>query len=540
MNSGGKWLDIVGLLALFVVFFLGVSLLTYSPAVDPPTSSTGTINNAGGKLGAYLAHYLYLAVGPLCWFVVFLFGLFTAHLFRRHYEFLDVTSLAGWSLTFLGLAGLAAWWRPDSSHLVQSYLLSRTRPLFGPAGSLLLFTFTTIVGIALKPASILARSFSDISPLVSRLGQYGDSILNRTHSAVNWCKNLAGEVMTFTTESDQTRSVATTSQGASTATSVQAAPKTDDQSDTSAQTESDDEDDSTDSEKVLPFEKDGDPGDDKDTGDSTEDSTETSEKNERNDNDEDPSPSEDEETSATPSPEDTEKSGDSDPIEVGEDRPQVDEADMSYYDLPELGLLESGDISNTIPDDETLDATAEKLEDTFDDFGLEGNVIDASPGPVLTMYEVEPGAGVSVKKFDSRADDIKLNLAVESVRIVSPIPGKSALGIEVPNDERALVRLRDVIESDEFQDDSYRLPLGLGLDVLGNPMVVDLAELPHLLVAGATGSGKSVCLNSMICSLIYRLPPDELKFMMIDPKRVELKLYDGLPHLMTPVIDDTS
>ncbi len=227
-------------------------------------------------------------------------------------------------------------------------------------------------------------------------------------------------------------------------------------------------------------------------------------------------------------------------MEVERQRPEVDEADMSKYEVPPLERLKRGEIKQTVPDEQTLNETAGKLEATFEEFGLEGEVVDANPGPVLTMYEVEPGPGVSVNKFENRADDIKLNLAVESVRIVSPIPGKSALGVEVPNQDRAIVRLRDVLSSDKFRQDNHRLPLGIGLDVLGDPMVPDLAELPHLLVAGATGSGKSVGLNSMICSLLCRLPPDELKFIMVDPKRVELNLYDGLPHLMTPVIDDTS
>lgn len=560
MDSGDKWLDIVGLLALFVVFFLAISLLTYSPTVDPPTSSTEAIHNAGGKLGAYISHYLYLSVGPLCWFVVFLFGIFTLHLFQRRFDFLDATALVGWGLTFVGLAGLLAWSNPDSSHLVQSYLMSRSRPLFGPAGSFLLFAFTTIVGVAMKPASVIARSLADFGTTADRGRNYLTMFFGWIAAAYQLCRTWFDRLVDSVSSSSEPSETPSSSPVPKTGTSPESTGENEvtQSVDGSSENDSDSSGESEDDDKVLPFQKNGSNGKGEasvadETGDgpdSSEDdgaeTTEASEETETADETEDSgsTTSEDGEDSTeaaeTQSPEDTEKTKDSDPIEVNEDRPQVDEADMSYYERPNVDILKSGSIKQTIPDQETLDETAQKLEETFQDFGLEGEVIDANPGPVLTMYEVEPGAGVSVKKFESRADDIKLNLAVESVRIVSPIPGKSALGIEVPNDERALVRLREVLESDEFQDDSYDLPLGLGLDVLGDPMVVDLATLPHLLVAGATGSGKSVGLNSMICSLLYRLPPDELKFIMVDPKRVELKLYDGLPHLMTPVIDDTS
>lgn len=535
MSSDKQWLNLVGLAAAFLFGFLLVSFLTYAPSADPPASTGDTIHNAGGQLGAYLAHYGYRGLGPLVWFCLFLLGLFTAGLFMKEYSLFDGVSLAGWTMVLLGLSGLYGWWRPESAYYVPDYLLYRIEPLLGPAGSFLVFSFLMVAGFLIRPVVVLPNALGrlkDPARQVYEGTREGFSrVLDHSNRFVDWLMVLPES---FRSEPQTSPSAGSkpavdptenkpSDEGSSTPTSS-------DPSETDETEESPSEEDESSEEtagNVIPFARDEEENDD-----------EPEEKAE----DEEEDPDEDsEDDSSTKSPDDTETSLSGDPVEVNRERPEVDEADMSQYDMPRLDLLEEGEIREAVPDEETLRETADKLEETFEDFGLEGEVVDVNPGPVLTMYEVEPGAGVSVKKFESRADDIKLNLAVESVRIVSPIPGKSALGIEVPNSDRALVRLRDVISSEEFQDEESRsLPLGMGLDVLGDPMVIDLASLPHLLVAGATGSGKSVGLNSMICSLIYQLPPDELKFIMIDPKRVELKLYDGLPHLMTPVIDDTS
>ncbi len=177
-----------------------------------------------------------------------------------------------------------------------------------------------------------------------------------------------------------------------------------------------------------------------------------------------------------------------------------------------------------------------KLEDTLDSFGISAKVTHYERGPVLTRYEVEPEKGIRVNQITRLADDLAMSLAAVDVRVEAPIPGKSAIGIEVPNEHRTLVSLRGIMESDAFQQHKGVLPIALGRDIAGEAIVTDLVPMPHLLIAGATGAGKSICLHSVILSLIMRHAPDELKFIIIDPKRVEMAIYDGIPHLMSPVV----
>ncbi len=177
-----------------------------------------------------------------------------------------------------------------------------------------------------------------------------------------------------------------------------------------------------------------------------------------------------------------------------------------------------------------------KLEDTLDSFGISAKVTHYERGPVLTRYEVEPEKGIRVNQITRLADDLAMSLAAVDVRVEAPIPGKSAIGIEVPNEHRTLVSLRGIMETDTFQQHKGVLPIALGRDIAGEAIVTDLVPMPHLLIAGATGAGKSICLHSVILSLIMRHAPDELKFIIIDPKRVEMAIYDGIPHLMSPVV----
>jgi len=183
-------------------------------------------------------------------------------------------------------------------------------------------------------------------------------------------------------------------------------------------------------------------------------------------------------------------------------------------------------------------ALGRMLEETLASFGVDATVVGVSQGPMVTRFEVQPGVGVKVSKIVNLADDLALAFASAGVRIEAPIPGKSAVGIEVPSREKSIVYLRDVLDSDEFRGAESRLTMALGKDIAGAPIVADLADMLHLLVAGATGSGKSVCLNSIICSLLFKATPEEVRLLMIDPKRVELSVYDGIPHLLAPVITD--
>ncbi|XP_060085292.1 DNA translocase FtsK-like [Ylistrum balloti] len=188
--------------------------------------------------------------------------------------------------------------------------------------------------------------------------------------------------------------------------------------------------------------------------------------------------------------------------------------------------------------EEEIQQTCKKLENTIQEFGIQTQVVNVSQGPVITQYELTIEPGVHINKIVSLADNIALALAAESVRIVAPIPGKPVIGIEIPNKIREMVTLRDIVERDVFKTKKNALPIALGSSISGNPIISDLSITPHLLVAGATGSGKSVCVNSIICSLLLRCTPHQVRFLMIDPKMVELNIYNGIPHLLAPVITD--
>ena len=185
-----------------------------------------------------------------------------------------------------------------------------------------------------------------------------------------------------------------------------------------------------------------------------------------------------------------------------------------------------------------LQDTAAKLQRTLYSFGVQAKVENVSVGPAITRYELKPAEGVRVSKIANLADDIALNLAAETIRIEAPIPGKQAVGIEVPNKEKEMVPLRDVIESDEFKNNKSKLSIALGKDVAGNVVIGNIAKMPHVLIAGSTGSGKSVCINTIITSIVYNAKPSEVKLVMIDPKVVELSVYNGIPHLLIPVVTD--
>ncbi len=215
------------------------------------------------------------------------------------------------------------------------------------------------------------------------------------------------------------------------------------------------------------------------------------------------------------------------------------EADAKpVYEFPPLDLLKSPSRTRTGDSDETLRSTARKLQQTLHNFGVEVTVSNVSCGPSVTRYELTPEQGVRVSKIVNLADDIKLNLAAADIRIEAPIPGKMAVGIEVPNKENSAVPLRELLESREFQEHPSNLAFAVGKDIAGKVVVTDIAKMPHLLIAGATGSGKSVCINTIIMSLLYKASPEDVKIIMIDPKVVELSVYNGIPHLFIPVVTD--
>ena len=185
-----------------------------------------------------------------------------------------------------------------------------------------------------------------------------------------------------------------------------------------------------------------------------------------------------------------------------------------------------------------LQETAIQLQQILKNFGVNVTVTDVSCGPSVTRYELQPELGVKVSKIVNLADDIKLNLAAADIRIEAPIPGKAAVGIEVPNKENIMVRFRELIEAPEFQQHSSSICFTAGKDIGGQVVVADIAKMPHLLIAGATGSGKSVCINTIIMSILYKADPEDVKLILIDPKVVELSVYNGIPHLFIPVVTD--
>lgn len=208
------------------------------------------------------------------------------------------------------------------------------------------------------------------------------------------------------------------------------------------------------------------------------------------------------------------------------------------YQFPSIDLLDESPGGNGGISQEAINQNVAILEKTLNDFGVKGHIAEVSIGPAITRYEFQPAAGVKVSRIVNLADDIALSMASAGVRIEAPIPGKPAVGIELPNKETTMVTLRELIESDVFQNSKGKLTVALGKDISGQPIVADLAKMPHLLIAGSTGSGKSVCMNALINSILYKASPDEVKFLMVDPKMVELGNYNGIPHLISPVVTD--
>ncbi|MDE7436279.1 MAG: DNA translocase FtsK [Lachnospiraceae bacterium] len=213
-------------------------------------------------------------------------------------------------------------------------------------------------------------------------------------------------------------------------------------------------------------------------------------------------------------------------------------APVKKYTFPPVDLLRKGKAGQTGDSQSYLSQTAQKLVDTLKNFGVNINITDINCGPSVTRYEFQPEMGVKVSKIVNLADDIKLNLAAADIRIEAPIPGKAAIGIEIPNKESVPVMFRDLVESEEFSQNPSPIAFAAGKDIAGKVMIADIAKMPHLLIAGATGSGKSVCINTIIMSILYRAHPDDVKLIMIDPKVVELSVYNGIPHLLIPVVTD--
>jgi S-DNA-T family DNA segregation ATPase FtsK/SpoIIIE len=212
---------------------------------------------------------------------------------------------------------------------------------------------------------------------------------------------------------------------------------------------------------------------------------------------------------------------------------------INMYKSPPFTLLNPPVASKANKDTQVeLKQNSETLVNTLKSFGVQTRIVDINRGPSVTRYELQPAAGVKVSRITSLTDDIKMSLAAKSIRIEAPIPGKAAVGIEVPNNEVDIITMREMLETKEFADAKSNIAFALGKDITGEVVIADIAKMPHVLIAGATGSGKSVCINSLIISLLYKSSPDDVRLLMIDPKMVELEVYNGIPHLLIPVVTD--
>jgi len=223
---------------------------------------------------------------------------------------------------------------------------------------------------------------------------------------------------------------------------------------------------------------------------------------------------------------------------IAELKKKKEETDTKTYEYPNIDILHKPPSLEERKIVEDFEESKGVLEDTLSDFGIEAKVVKVSRGPVITRYELEPAAGVKIHRITSLSDNIALAMKAVTIRVVAPIPGKGTVGVEVPNSKSALVFIRELIGSKEYQKESSKLKLAIGKDISGAPIVADLADMPHLLIAGATGSGKTVCVNSIITSLLFNASPEEVKFLMVDPKRVELAAFNKLPHLLGPVVTE--
>jgi S-DNA-T family DNA segregation ATPase FtsK/SpoIIIE len=208
------------------------------------------------------------------------------------------------------------------------------------------------------------------------------------------------------------------------------------------------------------------------------------------------------------------------------------------YKLPTVALLDSPPVMHAQIDESLLERSARTLEQKLADFGVDGRVVEVQPGPVVTMYKFEPGSGIKVSQIVNLADDLSMALRAAAVRIQAPVPGEAVVGIEVPNRKRELVYLREILEAEEFQSTQGHLTIALGKDIAGRPMAADLARMPHLLIAGATGTGKSVSIHTMLASILFNATADDVRFILIDPKMLELSVYEHIPHLLVPVVVD--
>ena len=503
----------LGLFALIV--FLGVSLATYDKA-DPPSSliypTAGVIENACGRSGALAAHWLLQGLGLGAYYFVMSLAILDVVLLARRQIDQPILRVIGWTASLCGLTTLAALAIPNLSTGpvigAGGYLGAAGRGVmemnFASAGAYILTLSLIMAGLLLSTDYVLLRFAARCAGFSGRgLLFAGRAVSRRRH------KNRPAEDEEEWEEEEEEEADQEPSVRFRGMTST-----------------SEDEEEEEDEEEAE-YEED-------EEGDEYEE--------------------EEEEEPAAPAPKPAKVSvkrrlasalGIKKSAKKNEREEVIEELEAANqseepldYELPPIDLLLDREEVSFEAHEKEVRRKAKILEKTFANFGFQVKVVEIETGPVIAQYEVQLESGLRLSKITGLADDLAIALRVPNVRIVAPIPGKNTVGIEVPNENRHIVRLREVIEESTAHTKRMKIPIFLGKDVAGNPMVVDLTTLPHLLIAGRTGTGKSVCLNSIIVSMLMHRRPDEVRMLMIDPKMVELSPYKKLPHLMHPVVTD--
>lgn len=530
-------LDLCALALSALVVFLGLAIWSYDP-LDPPGTlvypPSETINNACGWAGARTAHFLFESLGLGAYYVFVSLAVLTFFLFARREIDQPALRTIGWGVSLVGLSTLAALivpnWTPGPVIGAGGYVGAMGRGLlemhFAHAGAYIFAFSVLLAGLLLSTDYFLFRAAVTTTSVTGRsLLQVG----HLGHVAKRKVKPIRVKTDLENVFDDDVESVGM------------------------AENNSDDDDDASDEDarqikiRTMADRADNDDDEEEDTANEDEEACDDDE------DDEGAAPSSTTSKLASglkaalgiknnrAQPKSVAAKPKSERDEVIE---QLEAADQSpvdaetEYELPPLDLLLPPDDVSYEEHEKEVRQKAKTLEKTFKSFGFNVRVVEIETGPVIAQYEVELEAGLRLSKITGLADDLAIALRVPSVRIVAPIPGKNTVGIEVPNEHRQLVRLREVIEETNGRAKRLKIPIYLGKDVAGNPMAVDLAALPHLLIAGRTGTGKSVCLNSIILSILMSRGPDEVRMLMIDPKMVELSGYRKLPHLMHPVVTD--
>ena len=554
-------LDLVAIGLAAVTLLAGFAVATYDPT-DPPSTLVwppkASVSNACGPAGAYVAHGLFEMMGIGAYYAIGSLTVVTVLLLMRREIDQPITRSVGWAFSLLGLATLAAMaapgWSPGPVVGGGGYLGAMGRAWleanFAAAGAYIFAISVLLAGLLLATDYFLFRAAAVATTVsgvgLAKAGQFGQAAARRASLGRT---DLDSVVPTTDAEED----------GEEEEWEEDSEAEEEWEEDGAEEDEYEEEDEDTASGltirtpdgQVLGAESEED--EQEDAKEAEDDASETPRtaaavvaaaaggigskiaaaliKPK-----EDPKPR----TASAPAQEQTPEKPKSEREQIID---QLQAADQDHevdddYELPPIDLLLPSEEVSYEAHEKEVRRKAKILEKTFRDFGFNVKVVEIETGPVIAQYEVELEAGLRLSKITGLADDLAIALRAPSVRIVAPIPGKNTVGIEAPNENRQIVRLREVIEETDGRAKRMKIPIFLGKDVSGNPMVVDLAALPHLLIAGRTGTGKSVCLNSIIASILMSRGPDEVRMLMIDPKMVELSGYRKLPHLMHPVVTD--